>query len=133
MKMTYIGMNRGGIKERDRLIEALRITRDIIEDSYAMRNFAGAKELEMVEADEMASLRMVMRCDAVHATTLPQDGQHSYHWHKAMRPYRRAYMVAVCANRPKPDPDDEENEAQQHQAWLIEQGHDYAVFGGVIL
>lgn len=131
MKMTYIGMNKGGIKEAHRLQSALRGTRDIIEDCYAVGNFAGAKALLITEAEELASLEMVMRCDAVHATALPQDGQHSYHWHKAMRPYRRAYMVAVCANRPKPDPDDEENEAQQHQAWLIEQGHDYAVFGGV--
>lgn len=131
MKLTYIGMNNGSIKEAHRLQAALRDTRDIIEDCYAVGNFAGAKALLVTEAEELASLAMVMRCDAVHATTLPQDGQHSYHWHKAMRPYRMAY-VAQCQNTlPAADPDDEANEVEQHQTWLIEQGHDYAVFGGV--
>lgn len=133
MKMTYIGMNNGSIKEAHRLQAALRDTRDIIEDCYAAGNFAGAKALLVTEAEELASLEMVMRCDAVHATTLPQDGQHSYHWHKAMRPYRMAHVAQCQCTRPAADPNDEENETQQHQAWLIEQGHDYAVFGGVIL
>ena len=133
MKMTYIGMNNGSIKEAHRLQAALRDTRDIIEDCYAVGNFAGAKALLVTEAEELASLEMVMRCDAVHATALPQDGQHSYHWHKAMRPARQAYAAQRQSTRPAADPNDEENETQQHQAWLIEQGHDYAVFGGVIL
>lgn len=133
MKMTYIGMNNGGIKEAHRLQAALRDTRDIIEDCYAVGNFAGTKALLVTEAEELASLAMVMRCDAVHATALPQDGQHSYHWHKAMRPYRMAYAAQCQSTRPAADPDDEANEVEQHQAWLIEQGHDYAVFGGVIL
>lgn len=133
MKMTYIGMNNGSIKEAHRLQAALRDTRDIIEDCYAVGNFAGAKALLVTEAEELASLEMVMRCDAVHATALPQDGQHSYHWHKATRPYRVAYVAQCQSTRPAADPNDEENETQQHQAWLIEQGHDYAVFGGVIL
>lgn len=133
MKMTYIGMNNGSIKEAHRLQAALRDTRDIIEDCYAVGNFAGAKALLVTEAEELASLEMVMRCDAVHATILPQDGQHSYHWHKAMRPVRQAYAAQCQIVRPATDPNDEENETQQHQAWLIEQGHDYAVFGGVIL
>lgn len=133
MKLTYIGMNNGSIKEAHRLQAALRDTRDIIEDCYAVGNFAGAKALLVTEAEEVASLEMVMRCDAVHATALPQDGQHSYHWHKAMRPARQAYVARRQSTRPAADPDDEENETQQHQAWLIEQGHDYAVFGGVIL
>lgn len=131
MKLTYIGMNNGSIKEAHRLQSALRDTRDIIEDCYAVRNFAGAEELKLTEAEELASLAMVMRCDAVHATILPQDGQHSYHWHKAMRPYRIAYVAQCQSTRPAADPDDEANEVEQHQAWLIEQGHDYAVFGGV--
>lgn len=131
MKLTYIGMNNGSIKEAHRLQAALRDTRDIIEDCYAVGNFAGAKALLVTEAEELASLEMVMRCDAVHATTLPQDGQHSYHWHKAMRPYRQAYVAQCQSTRPAADPDDEANEVEQHQAWLIEQGHDYAVFGGV--
>lgn len=131
MKMTYIGMNNGSIKEAHRLQAALRDTRDIIEDCYAVGNFAGAKALLVTEAEELASLEMVMRCDAVHATALPQDGQHSYHWHKAMRPYRMAYVTQCQSTRPAADPDDEANEVEQHQAWLIEQGHDYAVFGGV--
>lgn len=131
MKLTYIGMNNGSIKEAHRLQSALRDTRDIIEDCYAVGNFAGAKALLVTEAEELASLAMVMRCDAVHATTLPQDGQHSYHWHKAMRPYRIAYVAQCRSTRPAADPDDEANEVEQHQAWLIEQGHDYAVFGGV--
>lgn len=133
MKMTYIGMNNGSIEEAHRLQAALRDTRDIIEDCYAVGNFAGAKALLATEAEELASLAMVMRCDAVHATALPQDGQHSYHWHKAMRPARQAYAGQCQSTRPAADPDDEENETQQHQAWLIEQGHDYAIFGGVIL
>ncbi|QVJ13207.1 hypothetical protein [Pseudomonas phage PSA28] len=131
MKLTYIGMNNGSIKEAHRLQSALRDTRDIIEDCYAVGNFAGAKALLVTEAEELASLEMVMRCDAVHATALPQDGQHSYHWHKAMRPYRMAYVAQYQSTRPAADPDDEANEVEQHQAWLIEQGHDYAVFGGV--
>lgn len=133
MKMTYIGMNNGSIKEAHRLQAALRDTRDIIEDCYAVGNFAGAEALLVTEAEELASLEMVMRCDAVHATALPQDGQHSYHWHKAIRPYRMAYVAQCQSTRPAVDPNDEENETQQHQAWLIEQGHDYAIFGGVIL
>lgn len=133
MKLTYIGMNNGSIKEAHRLQAALRDTRDIIEDCYAVGNFAGAKALLVTEAEELASLEMVMRCDAVHATALPQDGQHSYHWHRAMRPARQAYVAQCQSTRPAADPNDEENETQQHQAWLIEQGHDYAVFGGVIL
>lgn len=133
MKLTYIGMNNGSIKEAHRLQAALRDTRDIIEDCYAVSNFTGAKALLVTEAEELASLEMVMRCDAVHATTLPQDGQHSYHWHKAMRPYRMAYVAQCQSTRPAADPNDEESETRQHQAWLIEQGHDYAVFGGVIL
>lgn len=132
MKMTYIGMNNGGIKEAHRLQAALRDTRDIIEDCYAVGNYKVAALIK-TELDIKRSLAMIMRCDAVHATALPQDGQHSYHWHKAMRPARQAY-VAQCQNtRPAADPNDEENETRQHQAWLIEQGHDYAVFGGVIL
>lgn len=132
MKMTYIGMNNGSIKEAHRLQAALRDTRDIIEDCYAVGNYKVAALIK-TELDIKRSIAMVMRCDAVHATTLPQDGQHSYHWHKAMRPARQAY-VAQCQNtRPAADPNDEENETRQHQAWLIEQGHDYAVFGGVIL
>lgn len=133
MKLTYIGMNNGSIKEAHRLQAALRGTRDIIEDCYAVGNFAGAKAMLYTEMLERNSLAMVMRCDAVHATTLPQDGQHSYHWHNAMRPYRQAYADQCRATRPAADPNDEENEVTQHQAWLIEQGHDYAVFGGVIL
>lgn len=133
MKMTYIGMNNGSIKEAHRLQAALRDTRDIIEDCYVVGNFAGASALLVTEAEELASLAVVMRCDAVHATVLPQDGQHSYHWHKAMRPARQAYAAQCQSTRPAADPNDEENETQQHQAWLIEQGHDYAVFGGVIL
>lgn len=134
MKLTYIGMNNGSIKERDRLIEALRDTRDQLEDCYATGSTYGRlSSLKAEECELMASLEMVMRCDAVHATALPQDGQHSYHWHKAMRPARQAYMAQCQSTRPAADPDDEENETQQHQAWLIEQGHDYAVFGGVIL
>lgn len=132
MKMTYIGMNNGSIKEAHRLQAALRDTRDIIEDCYAVGNYKVAALIK-TELDIKRSLAMVMRCDAVHATTLPQDGQHSYHWHKAMRPYRTAYVVQCQSTRQAADPDDEENETQQHQAWLIEQGHDYAVFGGVIL
>lgn len=134
MKLTYIGMNNGSIKERDRLIEALRDTRDQLEDCYATGSTYGRlSSLKAEECELMASLEMVMRCDAVHATTLPQDGQHSYHWHNAMRPYRAAYAAQRQNTRPAADPNDEENETRQHQAWLIEQGHDYAVFGGVIL
>ena len=133
MKMTYIGMNNGSIKEAHRLQAALRDTRDIIEDCYAVGNFAGVDALRVTEAEELASLEMVMRCDAVHATALPQDGQHSYHWHNAMRPYRQAYAAQCRSARPAADPNDEENETTQHQAWLIEQGHDYAVFGGVLM
>ena len=133
MKMTYIGMNNGSIKEAHRLQAALRDTRDIIEDCYATVN--EPRLIDRLDEEEMlvAGLEMVMRCDAVHATALPQDGQHSYHWHNAMRPYRQAYADQCRSTRPAADPDDEANEADQHQAWLIEQGHDYAVFGGVIL
>lgn len=147
MKLTYIGMNNGSIKEAHRLQAALRDTRDIIEDCYAVGNFAGAKALLVTEAEELASLAMVMRCDAVHATALPQDGQHSYHWHKAMRPYRMSYVAQCQSTRPAADPDDVEADIQQNlaymaetgmrwdmsaaQAYLIEQGNDYAVFGGV--
>lgn len=132
MKLTYIDMNNGSIKEAHRLQAALRDTRDIIEDCYAVGNYKVAALIK-TELDIKRSLAMVMRCDAVHATALPQDGQHSYHWHNAMRPYRQAYATQCRSARPAADPDDEENEATQHQAWLIEQGHDYAVFGGVIL
>lgn len=132
MKLTYIGMNNGSIKEAHRLQAALRDTRDIIEDCYAVGNYKVAALIK-AELDIKRSLAMVMRCDAVHATALPQDGQHSYHWHKAMRPARKAYAAQCQSTRPAADPNDEENETQQHQAWLIEQGHDYAVFGGVIL
>lgn len=133
MKMTYIGMNNGGIHEAHRLIEALRDTRDVIEDCYATVN--EPRLIDRLDEEEMlvAGLEMVMRCDAVHVTVLPQDGQHSYHWHKAMREYRQAHVDQCRSARPAADPSDEENEATQHQAWLIEQGHDYAVFGGVIL
>lgn len=132
MKLTYIGMNNGSVHEARRLIEELQITREVIEDRMADGKFAIADRLvKEHEAPVMASLEMVMRCDAVHATTLPQDGQHSYHWHKAMRPYRQAYVAQCQSTRPAADPDDEANEVEQHQAWLIEQGHDYAVFGGV--
>lgn len=131
MKLTYIGMNNGGIHEAHRLIEALRDTREVLEECYAIHNWPGVDALLVTETEELASLEMVMRCDAVHAATPPQDGQHSYHWHKAMRPYRVAY-VAQCQNtRPAADPDDEQAEAEQHQAWLIEAGQDYAIFGGV--
>lgn len=133
MKMTYIGMNNGGIHEARRLIEALRDTREVLEECYANHNWPGVDALLVTEDEEMASLEMVMRCDAVHATVLPQDGQYSYHWHNAMRPYRQAYADQRRGARPAADQNDEENEATQHQAWLIEQGHDYAVFGGVIL
>ncbi|AUZ95553.1 hypothetical protein [Salmonella phage PMBT28] len=132
MKLTYIGMNNGSITEAHRLIEALRDTRDQLEDCYATCNTCG--RLSRLKADErnlMASLEMVMRGDAVHATALPQDGQHSYHWHKAMRPYRAAYVAQCQSTRPAADPDDEQAEAEQHQAWLIEAGQDYAIFGGV--
>lgn len=98
MKLTYIGMNNGSIKEAHRLQAALRDTRDIIEDCYAVGNFAGAKALLITEAEELASLAMVMRCDAVHA--------HPAH--------------PVSPRLPS-------------GAYFIEQGHDYAVFGGVIL
>lgn len=133
MKMTYIGMNNGGIKERDRLIAALKDLQDRIEDAYNLRDFDLANNLLDDLHAVLASIHMVMRCDAVHATALPQDGQHSYHWHNAMRPYRQAYATQCRNARPAADPSDEENETTQHQAWLIEQGHDYAVFGGVIL
>lgn len=133
MKLTYIGMNNGSIKERDRLIAALKDLQDRIEDAYDLRDFDLANSLLDDLHVVLASIHMVMRCDAVHATALPQDGQHSYHWHKAMRPARQAYVAQYQSTRPAADPDDEANEAQQHQAWLIEQGHDYAVFGGVIL
>lgn len=132
MKMTYIGMNNGSIKEAHRLQAALRDTRDIIEDCYAVGNYKVAA-LIATELDIKRSLAMIMRCDAVHATALPQDGQHSYHWHKAMRPYRMAYAAQCQSTRPAADPNDEQAEVEQHQAWLIEQGHDYAIFGGVIL
>lgn len=131
MKMTYIGMNNGGIKERDRLIAALKDLQDRIEDAYNLRDFDLANNLLDDFHVVLASIHMVMRCDAVHATALPQDGQYSYHWHKAMRPYRIAYVAQCQSTRPAADPDDEANEVEQHQAWLIEQGHDYAVFGGV--
>lgn len=147
MKLTYIGMNNGGIHEARRLIEALRDTREVLEECYATHNWPGVDALLVTEAEELASLEMVMRCDAVHATALPQDGQHSYHWHKAMRPYRQAYVAQCQSTRPVADPDDVEAEVQQNlaymaetgvrwdmsaaQAYLIEQGHDYAVFGGV--
>lgn len=98
MKMTHIGMNNGSIKEAHRLQSALRGTRDIIEDCYAVGNFAGAKALLVTEAEEMASLAMVMRCDAVHA-----------------------YQARPVSPR------------LPSGAYLIEQGDDYAVFGGVIL
>lgn len=134
MKMTYIGMNNGDIKEAHRLIEALRDTRDIIEDCYAVSSTYGRlSSLKAEECELVASLAMVMRCDAVHATALPQDGQHSYHWHKAMREYRQAHVAKCRSTRPAADQNDEENEATQHQAWLIEQGHDYAIFGGVLM
>lgn len=133
MKMTYIGMNNGSIKERDRLIAALKDLQDRIEDAYDLRDFDLANNLLDDLHAVLASIHMIMRCDAVHATALPQDGQHSYHWHKAMRPARQAYAAQCQSTRPAADPNDEENETQQHQAWLIEQGHDYAVFGGVIL
>lgn len=133
MKMTYIGMNNGGIKERDRLIAALKDLQDRIEDAYNLRDFDLANNLLDDLHAVLASIHMIMRCDAVHATVLRQDGQHSYHWHKAMRPARQAYATQCQSTRPAADPNDEENEATQHQAWLIEQGHDYAVFGGVIL
>lgn len=132
MKMTYIGMNNGSIKEAHRLQAALRDTRDIIEDCYAVGNYKVAALIK-TELDIKRSLAMIMRCDAVHATALPQDGQHSYHWHKAMRPARQAYVAQCQSARPAADPDDEQAEVEQQQAWLIEQGHDYAVFGGVIL
>ena len=148
MKLTYIGMNNGSIKEAHRLIEALSDTRDQLEDCYATGSTYGRlSSLKAEECELMASLEMVMRCDAVHATTLPQDGQHSYHWHKAMRPYRVAYVAQCQSTRPAADPDDVEADIQQNlaymaetgvrwdmnaaQAYLIEQGHDYAVFGGV--
>lgn len=131
MKMTYIGMNNGGIKERNRLIAALKDLQDRIEDAYDLRDFDLANNLLEDLHAVLASIHMVMRCDAVHATALPQDGQHSYHWHKAMRPYRMAYVAQCQSTRPAADPDDEQAESEQHQAWLIEQGHDYAVFGGV--
>lgn len=134
MKTTYIGMNNGGIHEAHRLIEALRDTRDQLEDCYATGSTYGRlSSLKAEECELMASLEMVMRGDAAHATALPQDGQHSYHWHNAMRPCRQAYADQCRSARPVADQNDEENEATQHQAWLIEQGHDYAVFGGVIL
>ena len=133
MKMTYIGMNNGSIKERDRLIAALKDLQDRIEDAYDLRDFDLANNLLDDLHAVLASIHMVMRCDAVHATAMPQDGQHSYHWHKAMRPYRMAYADQCRSTRPAADLNDEENEVTQHQAWLIEQGHDYAVFGGVIL
>lgn len=133
MKLTYIGMNNGSIKERDRLIAALKDLQDRIEDAYDLRDFDLANNLLDDLHAVLASIHMVMRCDAVHATALPQDGQHSYHWHKAMRPYRMAYAAQCQSTRPAADPDDEANEVEQHQAWLIEQGYDYAIFGGVIL
>lgn len=131
MKMTYIGMNNGGIHEAHRLIEALRDTREVLEECYAIYNWKGVDALLVTEAEELASLEMVMRCDAAHATALPQDGQHSYHWHKAMRPYRVAYVAQCQRTRPAADPDDAQAEAEQHQVWLIEAGQDYAIFGGV--
>ena len=98
MKMTYIGMNRGGIKERDRLIEALKDLQDRIEDAYDLRDFDLANNLLDDLRAALASIHMVMRCDAAHV-------------HPA-RP--------VSPRLPS-------------GAYLIEQGHDYAVFGGVIL
>lgn len=99
MKLTCIGMNNGSIKERDRLIEALRDTRDQLEDCYAAGSTYGRlSSLKAEECELMASLAMVMRCDAVHV-------------HPA-RP--------VSPRLPS-------------GAYFIEQGHDYAVFGGVIL
>lgn len=98
MKLTYIGMNNGGIKEAHRLQPALRDTRDIIEDCYAVGNFAGAKALLVTEAEELASLEMVMRCDATH-----------------VHPSR-----PVSPRLPS-------------GAYLIEQGDDFATFGGVLM
>ena len=123
MKMTYIGMNNGSIKEAHRLIEALRDTRDQLEDCYATGSTYGRlSSLKAEECELVASLEMVMRCDAVHATTLPQDGQHSYHWHKAMRPYRQAHVNQCRSARPAADPNDEANEAEQHAMWQQEAG-----------
>lgn len=98
MKLTYIGMNKGSIKERDHLIAALRETRDIIEDCYAVGNFAGAKAMLYTEMLERNSLTVVMCCDAVHT-----------------HPARPVFPRLPSG------------------AYFIEQGHDYAVFGGVIL
>lgn len=99
MKLTYIGMNNGGIHEAHRLIEALRDTRDQLEDCYATGSTYGRlSSLKAEECELMASLEMVMRCDAVHA-------------HQS------------CPVSPR----------LPSGAYLIEQGDDYAVFGGVIL
>lgn len=98
MKMTYIGMNNGGIHEAHRLIESLRETRDMLEDSYMVGNYIAVRELHRIEREELASLRMVMRCDAV-----------------------RAHLARPVSPR------------LPSGAYLIEQGDDYAVFGGVIL
>lgn len=121
MKMTYIGMNNGSIKEAHRLQAALRDTRDIIEDCYAVGNYKVATLIK-TELDIKRSLAMVMRCDAVHATVLPQDGQHSYHWHKAMRPARQAYAAQCQSARPAADPNDAQAEAEQHATWQQEAG-----------
>ena len=98
MKMTYIGMNNGGIKERDRLIAALKDLQDRIEDAYDLRDFDLANNLLDDLHAVLASVHMVMRCDAVRA-----------------HPSRPVYPRLPSG------------------AYLIEQGDDYAVFGGVIL
>ena len=98
MKMTYIGMNNGSIKERDRLIAALKDLQDRIEDAYDLRDFDLANNLLDDLHAVLASIYMVMRCDAVRA-------------HQS------------CPVSPR----------LQSGAYFIEQGHDYAVFGGVIL
>lgn len=98
MKLTYIGMNNGGIKERNRLIAALKDLQDRIEDAYNLRDFGLANNLLGDLHAVLASIHMVMRCDAVHA-------------HPA-RP--------VSPRLPS-------------GTYLIEQGPDFAVFGGVIL
>lgn len=98
MKLTYIGMNNGGIKERDRLIAALKDLQDRIEDAYDLRDFDLANNLLDDLRAVLASIQMVMRCDAAHA-------------HPA-RP--------VSPRLPS-------------GAYLIEQGDDFATFGGVLM
>ena len=98
MKMTYIGINNGGIKERNRLIAALKDLQDRIEDAYNLRDFDLANNLLDDLHAVLASIHMVMKCDAARA--------HPSH--------------PVSPRLPS-------------GAYLIEQGHDYAVFGGVIL